>query len=190
MVLAQDGSCDPDQIRALPARITNRIGPLPPGLGSGWHVPRGGQLYLYRQWSRRRSRPPTTDVCSMFARTPRYTPAPLGIRIRTQIRSTGQNGSSRHALALFDSSPERISEQSSGLLIRGFGGQVPGGAPELAVFALGVSVAGLALGAEYIGDYLAAVTLGIVFQYFAITPMRGLGLRKGLIETARPPSRR
>ncbi len=38
-------------------------------------------------------------------------------------------------------------------------------------------MAGLALGAEYVGDYIAAIALGIVFQYFAIAPMRGLSLR-------------
>ncbi len=56
---------------------------------------------------------------------------------------------------------------------------------EFAVFGLGASVAGLALGAEYIGDYLAALALGIVFQYFAIAPMRGLSLRKGLAAAAK-----
>jgi hypothetical protein len=56
---------------------------------------------------------------------------------------------------------------------------------EFAVFWLGATVAGLTLGAEYIGDYIAAIALGIVFQYFAIAPMRGLGLRKGLIEAAK-----
>jgi Domain of unknown function (DUF4396) len=56
---------------------------------------------------------------------------------------------------------------------------------EFAVFGLGANVAGLALGAEYIGDYVAAIALGIVFQYFAIAPMRGLPLRKGLIEAAK-----
>ena len=56
---------------------------------------------------------------------------------------------------------------------------------EFAVFGLGATVAGLTLGAEYIGDYFAAVALGIVFQYFAIAPMRGLSLRKGLIEAAK-----
>jgi hypothetical protein len=56
---------------------------------------------------------------------------------------------------------------------------------EFAVFGLGASVAGFTLGAEYIGDYLAAIALGIVFQYFAIAPMRGLSLRKGLIEAAK-----
>jgi hypothetical protein len=56
---------------------------------------------------------------------------------------------------------------------------------EFAVFGLGATVAGLTLGAEYVGDYIAAVLLGIVFQYFAIAPMRGLSLRKGLIQAAK-----
>jgi hypothetical protein len=54
------------------------------------------------------------------------------------------------------------------------------------VFAIGATIAGLALIPEYIGDYLASLALGIAFQYFAIAPMRGLGLRKGLIEAAFP----
>jgi hypothetical protein len=56
---------------------------------------------------------------------------------------------------------------------------------EFAVFGLGATVAGLTLGAEYAGDYVAATALGIVFQYFAIAPIRGLGLRKGLTEAAK-----
>jgi Domain of unknown function (DUF4396) len=56
---------------------------------------------------------------------------------------------------------------------------------EFAVFWLGASVAGLTLGAEYTGDYLAALAVGVVFQYFAIAPMRGLSLRKGVIEAAK-----
>ena len=67
----------------------------------------------------------------MFARMPRYTPAPPGIRSTARMRATGQNGSSRHMLALFDSSSKMIFKQSSGLLICGFGVQVPGGAPIL-----------------------------------------------------------
>jgi hypothetical protein len=51
---------------------------------------------------------------------------------------------------------------------------------EFAVFGLGLTVAGATLGAEYIGDYLLALLFGIAFQYFAIAPMRGLGLRDGL----------
>jgi hypothetical protein len=77
------------------------------------------------------SRPIHADVCSMFARMPWYAPAPSGTRSATRMRVTGQNGSSRHVVASFDSSSRIISEQSSGLLIRGFGVQVPGGASVL-----------------------------------------------------------
>jgi hypothetical protein len=56
---------------------------------------------------------------------------------------------------------------------------------EFAIFALGLTIAGLALPVEYVGDYLLAVTFGIVFQYFAIAPMRGLGLKDGLKAAAK-----
>jgi hypothetical protein len=62
------------------------------------------------QWSR----PLHVDVCSMFARMPRYAPAPPGIHSAARVRATGQNGSSRHVLTLHDSSSRRINEQSSG----------------------------------------------------------------------------
>jgi hypothetical protein len=50
---------------------------------------------------------------------------------------------------------------------------------ECVIYALALTVAGRALFAEYIGDYLLALAFGIVFQYFAIAPMRGLGLWDG-----------
>jgi hypothetical protein len=50
---------------------------------------------------------------------------------------------------------------------------------EWIIFAVGLTIAGYALFAEYIGDYIFAVSFGIVFQYFAIAPMRGLGVRPG-----------
>jgi hypothetical protein len=56
---------------------------------------------------------------------------------------------------------------------------------EFAVFALGLTIAGAALGAEYIGDYILALVFGIIFQYFAIAPMRGLGVKDGLIAAAK-----
>ena len=56
---------------------------------------------------------------------------------------------------------------------------------EFAVFALGVGIAGTTLGAEYIGDYVLAVVLGVGFQYFAIAPMRGLNVRDGLVEAVK-----
>lgn len=52
---------------------------------------------------------------------------------------------------------------------------------EFAVFGLGLSIAGESVYAAYIGDYVLALALGVGFQYFAIAPMRGLGVRKGLI---------
>jgi hypothetical protein len=56
---------------------------------------------------------------------------------------------------------------------------------EWVVFALGWTIAGLALPAEYIGDFVLALALGIGFQYFAIAPMRGLGFRKGIVQAAK-----
>jgi hypothetical protein len=46
-------------------------------------------------------------------------------------------------------------------------------------------LAGRTLFAEYIGDYTLALAFGIVFQYFAIAPIRGLGLSDGLKAAAR-----
>jgi hypothetical protein len=56
---------------------------------------------------------------------------------------------------------------------------------EFAVFGLGASIAGVTVYAEMVGDYLAAIALGILFQYFAIAPMRGLSLGKGLAAAAK-----
>ena len=56
---------------------------------------------------------------------------------------------------------------------------------EWTIYALALTVAGHVLFAEYIGDYVLALAFGIVFQYFAIAPMRGLGLRDGLKAAAR-----
>lgn len=56
---------------------------------------------------------------------------------------------------------------------------------ETAIFLIGIEIAGVSLWPEYIGDYALALSLGIVFQYFAIAPMRGLGLRKGIVQAAK-----
>ena len=56
---------------------------------------------------------------------------------------------------------------------------------ETAIFLLSIEIAGVSLWPEYIGDYVLALSLGIVFQYFAIAPMRGLGVRKGLVQAAK-----
>jgi hypothetical protein len=56
---------------------------------------------------------------------------------------------------------------------------------ECAIFWSGLTIAGTTLLAEYVGDYVLALAFGIVFQYFAIAPMRGLGLKDGLIAAAK-----
>ncbi len=56
---------------------------------------------------------------------------------------------------------------------------------ETAIFVLGIELLGRALWPEMMGDYVAALALGILFQYFAIAPMRGLGVRKGLVVAAK-----
>jgi hypothetical protein len=51
---------------------------------------------------------------------------------------------------------------------------------EFVIFALALTIAGTTLWAEYVGDYILALVLGIMFQYFAIAPMLGLGVSGGL----------
>lgn len=45
-----------------------------------------------------------------------------------------------------------------------------------------------ALPAEYLGDYALALLLGIAFQYFAIAPMRSLGVKAALGPPSKPTS--
>jgi hypothetical protein len=52
---------------------------------------------------------------------------------------------------------------------------------EFGLFALGWTLFGEMLYAEFAGDLLFAWLFGIVFQYFVIAPMRHLSLREGLI---------
>jgi hypothetical protein len=56
---------------------------------------------------------------------------------------------------------------------------------EFAIFFLGIQLLGTTLLTEYVGDFVVAVVLGLVFQYFAVAPMRGLGLRDGLVAAAK-----
>jgi hypothetical protein len=56
---------------------------------------------------------------------------------------------------------------------------------EFAVFGLGATIAGAAVFAEMVGDYVLALALGIAFQYLAIAPMQNLGVREGLVRAAK-----
>ena len=63
-------------------------------------------------------------VCSMFARLSRHHLTAPGISRQLDWRSRGQNGTARHC-------PVVAGRKSRGLLVRGFGVRVPGGAPVL-----------------------------------------------------------
>jgi hypothetical protein len=56
---------------------------------------------------------------------------------------------------------------------------------EFVLFGFGATIAGQALFAMFVGDYLAALVLGVMFQYFAIAPMRGLSFGEGVIAAAK-----
>ncbi|HET7610675.1 MAG TPA: DUF4396 domain-containing protein [Rhodanobacteraceae bacterium] len=49
------------------------------------------------------------------------------------------------------------------------------------IFAGAFEIAGASLWPEYIADCTLAFSLGIAFQYFSIAPMRGLGVREGIL---------
>jgi hypothetical protein len=52
---------------------------------------------------------------------------------------------------------------------------------EWVLYAVSATIAGVALWPEYVADFALAFVFGIAFQYFAIAPMRQLGLRDGVI---------
>ena len=52
---------------------------------------------------------------------------------------------------------------------------------EWTIFLLAIEIAGMAIWPELIGDYFLAYVLGIIFQYFAIAPMRDLSVGQGII---------
>jgi hypothetical protein len=54
-------------------------------------------------------------------------------------------------------------------------------AADFAIAALGIELFGSRLWAEFILDLAAAWALGIVFQYFAIVPMRNLSMGEGIV---------
>lgn len=84
----------------------------------------------------------------------------------------------------------RFGQPSSSRWLQEHGMSQPPDRPGWASTAVGVSHcgAGCTLGdtlAEFTVFGLAAISLGIVFQYLAMAPMRGLSLGKGLVEAAK-----
>ncbi len=84
-------------------------------------------------------------------------------------------------------SPERSMRDATTLAVTHCGAGCTLGdiAGSFLVFMLGLSIAGLALWPELVIDFVLAFSLGIVFQYLTIAPMRGLGLRDGLVAAIR-----
>ena len=52
---------------------------------------------------------------------------------------------------------------------------------EFGVFGLGLTIAGRALYASFLWDFLLAWTVGVVFQYLTIKPMRHLSVGNGIV---------
>lgn len=52
---------------------------------------------------------------------------------------------------------------------------------DFAIFGLAVTIAGSDLFARYVFDFIAAWTLGIVFQYFSIKPMRDISTGQAIL---------
>lgn len=100
-------------------------------------------------------------------------------RARAAPRGRGGRGSTTRP------GPSRWGEMATEVSHCGAGCTLGDIVSEVVVFALALTIAGHTILAEYAGDYLLAVALGIVFQYFAIAPMRGLGLRDGLAAAAK-----
>lgn len=55
-------------------------------------------------------------------------------------------------------------------------------------FGLGFTLLGSVLAGEYLFAFVLAYLFGIAFQYFSIAPMRGLGIREGLLSAAKVDS--
>ena len=80
--------------------------------------------------------------------------------------------------------PPTLIQNSIAVFHCGAGCSIGDAIAELMVPALGLSFAG-EFGTKLIFDFAFAYILGIVFQYFTIVPMRGLGFGKGLIAAVR-----
>jgi hypothetical protein len=52
-------------------------------------------------------------------------------------------------------------------------------------YATGFTLFGSELGGKYLAAFVLAYLFGIVFQYFSVAPMRGLGLREGVVTAAK-----
>jgi hypothetical protein len=99
-----------------------------------------------------------------------------GMSMGVQMRKTGQKDAKEGARGDPTWQQTAISDTHCGA------GCVVGDViAELSLFALGWTLFGSLLYAEYAGDLLLAWLFGIAFQYFAIKPMGNLSVKQGII---------
>ena len=152
-------------------------------------------LAFYWRWARAARRPASAPASVSRESVPRPAMAPAGDGLRAHRGQHADHdvagrygadrageptplGEAKRAKPYWATMATEVSHCGSGCVL----GDV---ISEFVIFALALMIAGTALWAEYIGDYILALVLGIMFQYFAIAPMRGLGVRDGLRAAAK-----
>jgi Domain of unknown function (DUF4396) len=135
-------------------------------------------LALYWRWARASARQPVPAVSAHMMAAERAAVTPAGGAVLGHSLPEGSapappDGSKARRRPAWVAMAIEVSHCGAGCSL----GDV---ISEFAIFWLGLTIASTVLLAEYVGDYLLALTLGILFQYFAIAPMRGLGVRDGL----------
>src|SRR5580704_13657629 len=138
-------------------------------------------LALYWRWGRAAAGPVRPPTPLTGARMPQMAMAAMGEGMHERpgdgTGATGHVGSEACQASLGHDG-DRVSHCGSGCTLGDL-------ISEWVIYAFALAVAGRVLFAEYIGDYVLAVALGIVFQYFAIAPLRGLGVRDVLVAAAK-----
>lgn len=139
-------------------------------------------LALYWRWARRPSGTRGADVIGEMTLIPEMATASAG-----PGRPEGENLEAERDGPVISTAPAKPRWVTMAIEVShcGAGCSLGDLIAEWTIYALALTVAGHALFAEYIGDYGLALALGIAFQYFAIAPMRGLGVRGGLKAAAR-----
>jgi len=142
-------------------------------------------LALYWRWGRVATRPPRAPRPLTGARMPQM--AMAATRESMHERPGRGTAATGHAASADPVSPAKPRWATMAIEVSHCGSGCTLGdlVSEWVIYAFALAVAGRVLFAEYIGDYVLAVALGIVFQYFAIAPMRGLGVRDGLVAAAK-----
>jgi hypothetical protein len=130
-------------------------------------------LALYGRWARSPTRPAAVPNPGSGSAEPQMAKA-----LHVVSATAGRDNMHAHAKPRWVSMAIEVSHCGAGCALGDL-------IAEWLIFALALTIAGRALFAEYAGDYALALALGILFQYFAIAPMRGLGLKDGLIAAAK-----